>query len=249
MGNMAYCILGIENQADIHYAIPVKNGLYDFMQLAHQVAETAKSHKREEKENAGGKGYNLSQGEYLSGFYKTDRLLPVMTLTVFYSAEKWDGPLTLREMYSGLDDEVMQYVPDYRVNLLAPGNMPEEEIAEFRSSLKEVMLYIKYSKDKKKLQEVTQKDKKFRNLERQAAEVISVVTNSKLKYAKEQEVVDVCAAIEEMKMDSRIEGEIKGFVEAYREVNFSLRDTVQRVAEKFSFSVQKSEEEVRKYWK
>ncbi len=248
-GNMAYCILGIENQTDIHYAVPVKNGLYDFMQLAHQVAETAKSHKREEKENADGKGYNLSQGEYLSGFYKTDRLLPVMTLTVFYSAEKWDGPLTLREMYSGLDDEVMQYVPDYRVNLLAPGNMPEEEIAEFRSSLKEVMLYIKYSKDKKKLQEVTQKDKKFRNLERQAAEVISVVTNSKLKYAKEQEVVDVCAAIEEMKMDSRIEGEIKGFVEAYREVNFSLRDTVQRVAEKFSFSVQKSEEEVRKYWK
>ena len=48
-GNMAYCILGIENQSDIHYALPVKNGLYDFMQLARQVTETAKSHKREEK--------------------------------------------------------------------------------------------------------------------------------------------------------------------------------------------------------
>ena len=31
-GNMAYCILGIENQSDIHYAAPVKNGLYDLMQ-------------------------------------------------------------------------------------------------------------------------------------------------------------------------------------------------------------------------
>ncbi len=55
-GNMVYCILGIENQSDINYAIPVKNGLYDFMQLAHQVAATAKSHKREEKENAGRDG-------------------------------------------------------------------------------------------------------------------------------------------------------------------------------------------------
>lgn len=52
-GNMAYCILGIENQSDIHYAIPVKNGLYDFLQLAHQVTETAKSHKRKGKKNAG----------------------------------------------------------------------------------------------------------------------------------------------------------------------------------------------------
>lgn len=248
-GNMAYCILGIENQSDIHYAIPVKNGLYDFMQLAHQVAETAKSHKRGEKKDTSIESRSFSQDEYLSGFYKTDRLLPVMTLTVFYSAEEWDGPLTLREMYSGLDDAVMQCVPDYRVNLIAPGNMTEEEIGEFQSSLKEVLLYIKYSKDKEKLQEVTQKHKKFRSLERQAAEVINAVTNSKLKYQKGQEAVDVCMALEEMKMDSEREGEIKGSVETYKEFHCSLEDTIQRIAGKFSLSLQKSEEEVKKYWK
>lgn len=131
--------------------------------------------------------------------------------------------------------------------------MPEEEIEEFRSSLKEVLLYIKYSGDRKKLLEVTQKNKNFRNLERLAAEVINVTTNSKLKYPKGQEAVDVCAAIEEMKMDSRIkgkmEGKIEGSVEAYREFNCSLQDTIERVAEKFSLSLQKAEEEVRKYWK
>ena len=127
----------------------------------------------------------------------------------------------------------------------APERMSEGEIEEFQSSLKEVMLYIKYSKDKKKLQEVTQKDKNFRNLERQAAEVIRVTTNSN---PEGQEVVDVCAAIEEIKLDSRIEGEIKGSVETYKEVHFSLQETIQRVAEKFSLSLQMSEEEVRKYW-
>ncbi len=250
-GNMAYCLLGIENQSDINYAMPVKNGLYDFMQLAHQVSETAKSHKREESDKFE-ETYKPSQDEYLSGFYKTDKLLPVMTLVVFYSAERWDGPLTLKEMYSVTDEAILQYMPDYKINLIAPERMSEGEIEEFQSSLKEVMLYIKYSKDKKKLQEVTQKDKNFRNLERQAAEVISVTTNSKLKYPEGQEVVDVCAAIEEMKLDSRIEGkiegEIKGSVETYKEVNFSLQETIRRVAEKFGLSLQKSEEEVRKYW-
>lgn len=79
----------------------------------------------------------------------------MITLAVFYSAEKWDGPLTLREMYSVADDTVMQHVPDYWVNLFTPGNMQEDEIEKFRPSLKEVMLYIKYLNNKKKSQEVT----------------------------------------------------------------------------------------------
>ena len=35
--NAAYCILGIENQTDVHYAMPVRNMLYDSMQYSIQV--------------------------------------------------------------------------------------------------------------------------------------------------------------------------------------------------------------------
>ena len=45
-GNVAYCILGSELQSTIHYAMPVKNMVYDAMQLAHQVTEAAHSHRR-----------------------------------------------------------------------------------------------------------------------------------------------------------------------------------------------------------
>ena len=104
---------------------------------------------------------------------------------------------------------------------------------------------------------MTQKHENFRRLERQAAEVINVVTNSKLKYQKEQEAVDVCTSLEEKKKDSERngerkgerKGEIKGSVETYKEFQCSLEDTIQRIAEKFSLSLQKSEEEVKKYWK
>ena len=44
-GKAAYCILAVENESKINYAMPVKDGLYDFMQLAKQVTETANAHK------------------------------------------------------------------------------------------------------------------------------------------------------------------------------------------------------------
>lgn len=45
-GNTAYGILGCEDQDTIHYAMPVKNMVYDAMQLAHQVTAAAKSRRR-----------------------------------------------------------------------------------------------------------------------------------------------------------------------------------------------------------
>ena len=44
------------------------------------------------------------------------------------------------------------------------------------------------------------------------------------------------------------EGEIKGIVETYEDLGFSFQEAVKRIAEKFGFSVQQSEEEVHKYW-
>ena len=236
-GNIAYCILGCEDQGAIHYAMPVKNMLYDSMQFARQVTKAAKSHRQE-------KEHKPTSDEFLSGFYKTDRLIPVVTLVIYWGPDRWDGPLTLKEMYAAADDAVMQYVPDYKINLIAPEQMSDDEIKEFQTSLKEVMLYIKYSKDKNKLQKVTQADESFQNLDRQAAEVINVTTNSKLKYPEGKGKIDMCLALEEMRMDSKIEGAVK----AYKEVGFSLQETVQRIVENYNFSMQRAEEEVKKYW-
>ncbi len=244
-GNIAYCILGCEDQSSIHYAIPVKNMLYDSMQLAQQVTKAAKSHNLE-------KGNKPSSGEFLSGFYKTDRLIPVVTLVIYWGPDRWDGALSLKEMYAAADEAVMQYVPDYKINLIAPEQMTDEEIKEFKTSLKEVMLYIKYSKDKAKLLEIAREHPNFLSMDRQAAEIINTVTNSKLKYPEGKEKINMCLAIEEMRMDSKREGiregEIKGAVETYQEVGISLQETSRRISVKFNLSLQQAEEEVKKYW-
>jgi len=111
-----------------------------------------------------------------------DRLIPVITLVIYCGSEDWDAPLSLKEMYSNTNNVILAHAPDYHVNLIAPREMSDGEINEFHSNLREVMLYIKYSKDKAKLDKIIEKDSNFRNVERQAADVINVVTGSKLKY-------------------------------------------------------------------
>ncbi len=53
-----------------------------------------------------------------------------LSLPWLYSGErkKRDAPLSLKEMYAEADETIMKYVPDYKVNLIAPEQMTEEEI-------------------------------------------------------------------------------------------------------------------------
>lgn len=162
-GIVAYCILAVENEGKINYAMPVKDGLYDFLQLSHQVTSAAKLHRQSET-----KDYVPSSDEFLSGFWKSDRLLPVVTVVVYLGAEEWDGPLSLKEMYTDCDKEILKYAADYHINLIAPNALTDHEIDAFQTNLREIMRYIKYSKDKQKLNEVVNSENRFKSVERGA---------------------------------------------------------------------------------
>ena len=77
-GQTNYLLLGIENQSEIHYAMPVRNALYDALQYSRQIEDTAARH-RSQKDYSG-----HSSGEFLSGFFKENRLIPVITLVIFF---------------------------------------------------------------------------------------------------------------------------------------------------------------------
>ncbi len=206
-----YLMLGIELQSEVHYGMPVRNMLYDAMQYERQMKEIAERHRRERKTGVGKK--NQSSGEYLSGLNKEDKLIPVITLTVFFGADRWDGPQRLHDMLATQKEEVLKYVQDYRLNLIAPATMGEEEFAKLHTSLREVLEYIKYSKDREKLREVVQQNERYRNLEREAAAVINAVTRSKLRIEEQEEKVDMCKAIDDMRQESFEEGIEQGRTE------------------------------------
>ena len=227
-GKVAYCILVIENESKINYAMPVKNGLNDFLQLSRQVTETAKSHKRSDKNSI-----RPTSSEYLSGFWKIDRLLPVVTLTVYFGPDAWDGALCLKEMYADCDGEILKYAADYRINLIAPGMLSDNEIDEFGTSFREIMKYIKYSSDGRKLRDAVNSDERFKSVERQAVDVINAVTNSKVRYSEGEEKVNMCTAIQEIREEGRLEGEIIGIIRADKRRKIPQEDTRRYLMEEY----------------
>ena len=244
-GKMEYVLYGAENQVEIHYAMAVKNNLYDALEYAGQVEEAAKSHRKEMKQkkeqgktSADEDRKTPSAGEFLSGFWAEDRLIPSITVTIFFGSEEWDGPLSLFDMMDVSDPEVLACMDDYHVRLIAPAQMADEEIMKFQSSMREVMLFIKYSKDKENLSRVlAANERRFREVERRAADVIEAITNSGIKYDEEDEVVNVCQAIQEMRKEERQIGELNKAKEAAGKLHEMGLDT-EKIAQAVGYAVE-----------
>lgn len=208
-GKTAYCLLGIENQSEIHYAMPVKSGLYDFMQLSGEVEKTAGYHRKEH--------HGASDGEFLGGFHKEDRLIPVVTLVFYFGADKWDGPRSLHEMYADCAPELLRYAPDYRINLISPYEMSDAEIGLYQTNVREILLYIKHSADKKVLPGLIRSNERFSDMDREAVDLINKVTGSRISVQAGKERVDMCAGFEGALEDSKLAGKQEGLREGIQQ--------------------------------
>ena len=195
-GKSYVVLIGVENQSDIHYSIPVKNMFYDVMAYGNQVKETAKKH-RKEKDTA-------TSDEFLSGFTKEDKLIPVITITVYLGTKEWDGPRKLSDMFGDVDEELLPSIPDYRINLLAPREITD--FTGFRTSIRQLFEVLKNAYDKEKMQEVLQNDEKFSKVDRETVEAINLFAGTDIDIDGKEEVIDMCKAWEEQKNEGREEG-------------------------------------------
>ena len=104
--NAVYLLLGVENQSTVHYAIPVKNMVYDSQEYASQVQKSESSH-REALQKEAPNEKKPAPAEFLSGFYREDRLLPIITVVVYFGADSWDAPRSLHEMLVVQDEKIL----------------------------------------------------------------------------------------------------------------------------------------------
>ena len=103
--------------------------------------------------------------------------------------------------------------------------MNSEEIYQLSSSLREVILFLKYAADKEKLLEVARQNDRFKNLDRQAANVINTLLNCGFEIEEEEEDWDMCIALEEMKKDARMEGEKLGIEKMCASISHLMTNT------------------------
>ena len=208
-----YLILGLEIQASIHYAMPVRNMLYDAMGYAQQVSNLVAKNKAD--------GVKLVGGEYLTGLRKEDKLMPIITLVVSLSTEDWDGPTSLHEMLAVENKEILSFVPDYKLNLLSPAKIAEEDFGKFRTELGVVLDCIKHKQDKN-MDWMKSKDK-FKSVTRNTASFVKTVTGFNLSLDEEGDVVNMLNAWENGLNQARNDGEQKGIQKGQMDMMTAIR--------------------------
>ncbi len=190
-----YLLLGIENQSDIHYALPVKNMNYDALNYGKQVLDIAKQHRKKKDIKDG--------GEFLSGFTKEDKLKPIITLTIYFGADVWDAPRSLKEMFEEIDDSIMNFVEDYKVHLIVPNEI--RDFNKFKTDFGKVMKYIAISKDKVAIEQL-QNDEEFRSVDVDSVRLLNACTNSNISINEGDDKMDMCIGLKELLEDKRQEG-------------------------------------------
>lgn len=193
-------ILRIENQSEVHYAMPVKCMLYDALNYAAQVDEKRKEY-REKRKNKG-PDFKESPAEFLSGFHEDDKLVPVITVTVYWGTEKWDGPKSLKDMLKtdmiNKNSKVMKWIPDYQIPLIIPGEI--EHFEWFKTEFGKTMNFISKSKDKEEMKQLLN-NTEYKTFSKTAAKIIKEFAGLKIEIDEGKEMVDVCKAWEEQKED------------------------------------------------
>ena len=135
-----------------------------------------------------------------------DKLIPVITITVYLGTKEWDGPRRLSDMFDDVDEELLPFIPDYRINLLAPREITD--FTGFRTSIRQLFEVLQNAYDKEKMQEVLQNDEKFSNVDRETVEAINLFAGTDIDIDEKEEVIDMCKAWEEQKNEGREEGRI-----------------------------------------
>lgn len=217
-GKVAYAVvLGVENQLKIHYAMPVRNMLYDAINYSSQVKEIAKAHRKNEDE--------MTNEEFLSGLKADDRLQPVVTIVLYFGQDKWLHPYSVHDMLNTNDTRILKYVPDYKMNLISPVSMTDEDLGKYKSDFKELAAFIRCAHDKDAMQKLINSDEKYKHMNRLTASIANECTNSKLDLVVNEEgEIDMCIAIAGIRQDGVIEGEARGEMKAKKEMAKALFD-------------------------
>lgn len=222
-------IAGIEQQTNVHYAMPIRDMLYDALEYVEQIKKISATTKRNSKavKNL------ITNAEFLSEIGKDDKLIPVVTIVVYFQTEEWDGPRSLHEMldFTGMSEELVKIIPDYKMLILQPSCYDEIPDNELNSTLPIVMGLLKCAGSKTEFQNyINDHAERFRNLPKDAVEVINEYCSIGVpeERIKEEKVIAMCKAMEEIREEERSKGRIKGEqigkVIAYMDMGVSLEE-------------------------
>lgn len=197
-------LFGIENQEKIDYSAPVRIMQFDGADYQNQV-------RRTEEENR--KRLGLKTG--LPAFFREDRIVPVITLILYFGEEEWDRPVRLHDMlaFPKGDTRIKMLVPDYPIHVISVrrNGSAGMDISLLHTELRQVFGFLQLQEDKEGLKRYVEENRPvFSRLSSNAALFLAASAHETrlLKgLNREEEHYDMCRALDEWYADGVSEGE------------------------------------------
>lgn len=188
------------------YELPLRTMNYDAAVYEKQASKIRKKVRQRRTD-----GEKLTDGEYLYGFRKNDRLKPAITFVLYSGEEPWNGPTSLHEIldFTDIPEQLKDMTSDYRINVIEIRKLEYTEV--FQTDVRQVFDFIRCAEDKVRLKQLVENDAYYQNMEEDAFDVVVQYANvtelvGVKDYRREDGRVDMCTAIREMMEDSRQEG-------------------------------------------
>lgn len=211
--NVVYVLLGEELQDKVHYAMPVKNNLYDGIDYAAQVIEYRRKYRSGDSDVPieYSKDYvkiRLNSAEFLSGLRKGDKLKPIITATIYLGEGDWDGPEDLHDMLYFPDERLKQFVPNYKLNLIVPTRIPEEDFAKFDET--DLGFFLRVLKHQERGAAGILNDPKYESVKAEAANAANEIANLGLRIEPDEKGdVDMCKSMREHDKETEVKSACK----------------------------------------
>lgn len=219
-------IFGIENQNSVHYAMPLRNRIYDDLVYEQQVRRLAKENRKSREAR--------TPAVFLSGLKKSDRLKPCLTVTIYYGEQEWDGPVKLSDMVD-VPGEIKPFFQDYTMCFVSAR---EEDGAAYKNTdvqdLFSVLFYLYHGNTEKLLRE----DKVVDIETYHVLQSLPVMKNCLADLKPDVNGgVHMCTALRQLRQDGISQGVVQGKILAYAELGVSKEE----IATKLNISLDRVE--------
>lgn len=247
-GGIQYVLLGIENQEHIHYAMPLRDLEYCTYSYLKQYDKIKEKYPKKD---------GLSGNEFLSYMKKTDKLIPVITLVIYYGDEEWDGAKSLYEMMD-IPEELKPFVNDCKMNLIEARNT---ELVFHNKNNKDMFHLFRVMCDENKDSMERRKEAndyaENNQVDKTVVMAIGACNGINMKALREEDK-GMNTLFKEIEKEGRVKGEaigeargeargetngrIKEIISLGKEFNMDEGDIIKKIQERMKISATKSRE-------
>ena len=178
--------LGIENQLIENYPMPYRILQYDCLVYKDQMDILEKEHRKKKDLR--------SSEEFLSGIKEEDKLIPCITIVIYYGTRPWQTNFSMKDMFDVKD---VEHLNEYKMNLL------EVHSDTHRYKDKELNLVFSITREILNGNFVIIKEKYKQSIPKQVALVIASMAKDEELYQQikeeEKETIIMCESLDRMR--------------------------------------------------